>query len=399
MMQKDEVKRIMKLVQDGKISPDDAAELIEAFEEDRATSNTESEGATPPPPPPNAGPANDPFQSIAETIERIGRDVAKGVNWQEISSQIRVGAQKGAEALKTAVDEAKLGKFTFNFFGAHETKTVNLPIHVPEGKTLRIENLAGDVKVVGGSPGGELIAEAHVRGHDAEDAKAKAEAFTPIIEEGEGFISIRQAEMSGLSVDLEVRVMNSVNVEVKSRAGDVEIRSTGGGCRVNGSSGDIRVSGVSGPVDIHTASGDVDLHDSESPNVIIENTSGSMRLLNVRGPINLRTASGDVTLENCAGRTISVEAVSGDATLDISEPISGNVNVRTVSGDVLLTVADGNDCRVQLASMTGHVDCMLNLSDLSRADRRVTGQLGHGNGTVDVSAISGSVRVRQRVHA
>jgi DUF4097 and DUF4098 domain-containing protein YvlB len=397
-MQKDEVKRIMKLVQEGKLSPEDAAELIEAFEEDRASA-TDASGATPPPPPPQAGGASDPFQSIAETIERIGRDVAKGVNWQDISSQIRVGAQKGAEALKTAVEEAKLGKFSFSIFGAQETKTVNLPIHVPEGKTLRIENLAGDVKVIGGAAGGELIAEAHVRGHDAEDARAKAEAYTPIIEEGEGFISIRQAEMSGLSVDIEVRVMNSVNVEVKSRAGDVEIRSTAGACRVNGSSGDIRVSGVSGPVDIHTASGDVDLHDSESPNVIIENTSGSMRLLNVRGPINLRTASGDVTLESCAGRTISVEAVSGDASVDISEPINGTVNVRTVSGDVLLTVPDGNDCRVQLASMTGHVDCLLNLSDLSRADRRVTGQLGHGAGTVDVSAISGGIRVRQRVHA
>lgn len=391
-MHKDEVKRIMNLVKEGKLSPEDAAELIEAFEEDRAQGE-------PTPPPPPKGESKDQFSSIADTIERIGRDVAGAVDWKEVSDNIRTGAKKGADALKRAIEEAKEGRFAFTLFGFVESKKVELPLNMGSGKILKIENPTGDIKVIGTTEPAKLVAEAMVRGHNAEEAKTRAETFTPVIEEGDGFVAIRQVEMSGMSVDIVVHVPYETQVEIRSRAGDVEVRDTRHSCRVNGTSGDVKIHGASGQVEVQTTQGDVELMDCKATLVAIENSSGNIRLVEVAASMNLRTASGDVTLERCTvDRTLSVEAVSGDISIDIREPLQGAQTVRTVSGDVLMTVSDGCDCRVSLSSMTGSVDCLLDLADHARSERRVTGQLGHGNGTLDVSAISGDIRIRQRVH-
>jgi hypothetical protein len=69
-----------------------------------------------------------------------------------------------------------------------------------------------------------------------------------------------------------------------------------------------------------------------------------------------------------------------------------------VQGDTILMLSDANDCRVSLSTLRGSIDCLLDLQDIQRFDRRVTGQMGEGSGTLDVSAVTGDVRVRQRIH-
>ena len=385
----------MKLVQEGKLSPEDAAELIDAFQ-------TGEEGKETPPPPPDQASSNgkkDPFKTFVDFMEGVGKEVTESVDWHQIAHQVRTGTQKGVEHLKTGVDKLREGKVNWSWFSAYENREVTLPLKVPQGKTLRIENPVGDVKVTGGFDHGTVRAVARVRGMDADEAHEKAEAYTIIIEESDHQVLIRQPDVTGLSVDLDIQLDADCAVEVRTLSGDIQIVNTGSSARVDTQSGTAKLSGLDGTIEVHSQSGSLSVSDSKTASSTIEVKSGDISLSNVQGNITARSASGDITLSNCAGKSVSVESVTGDVVVDLSEPVTGTVSIRTVNGAATVGVEDGSDCRVSLSTLRGNVTCDLDLEDEAKQEQHVTGKLGKGKGTLDVSAVNGSIAMHQRAHA
>lgn len=398
---KEEIRRVMKLVQEGKLSPEDAAELIDALQNSpevgrtgqREAEGEEVAGASPPPPPSGLG--DDPIKSFFDTIEKVGKDVAQAVNWNEVSQQLKVGARKGVDAVREAVNQVREGKGPFVFWALGEQTEVTVPLDIKPGKILRIENGHGDVRVTGGAETGQVIARATVRGSDSADAKRKAQEYTLVVEEGDGFVLIRQPDMTGLSVDLDIQVAGRPQLDVRVEAGDVTVIDTRSSAKVTARSGDVRLTGVEGIVEVSVGSGDVAVGQMHGSTLSVESKSGDVHLSKVKAAIHVRSSSGDVTLGECGGRAVSVETASGDVNIDLVDPVEGAVNVRTVHGDARLTVTGGN-CRVALSTLRGHAHCGLSLADENRAEGRITGRLGEGAGSLDVSAINGDVLLSLR---
>lgn len=388
----------MALVQEGKLSPEDAAELIDAF----AAPDEGYDG----PPPPSADDekggsrlnGKDPFKSFVDFMEGIGKEVSQSVDWQNVAQHVRTGAQKGFDQLKTGVEQIRQGKVNWSWFAAYETREVTLPLGVKKGKTLRIENPVGDVKVSGGHENGSVRATARIRGMDADEAHEKAEAYTLIIEESDHQIMIRQPDVSGLSVDLDVYLDSPCPIEVRTVSGNTNVVSTGGGARIDTQSGNVTMSGLNGPIEVHSQSGNLDLSQSTTPAATVEIKSGNIALNGVSGNLTARSASGNIAIKRGAGRSISVESVTGDVSVDLSEPVSGTVNIRTVNGNSQISVADGSDCRVSLSTLKGSVTCDLELDEETRQEQHVTGRLGKGTGSLDVSAVNGAIAMRLRDH-
>ncbi len=388
---KEEVKRIIKMVEEGKLSAEDAAELIEAFSGPSApTEEPTAEEA-----PKTEEEKKDFFKTITETIEKIGKDATQSVNWKEIADQARTSANKGFEALKDAGEKISKGKFEFGFLHAHETRKIEMPLGLDAGKSLRIENHCGDVKIVGGFSEGHVVAVAKIKGSSVEDARDKANGYTLVIEESEELVLIKQPDMSGLSVDLNIQIPEKRFVEVKADAGDISILDTKSGARVTSRSGDIHLRQLNGTVEVTAYSGDLKVEDVKTPNLTIESKSGDISLTRVEGNINARTASGDLKVVQSCGKTISIEAVSGDVHVDLDTPVTGSLNVRTVSGDSLVSVVDGSDCRVSLSTLRGEVTSSVSLDEEAKSDQRITGRLGDGKGSLDVSAVTGNVTLER----
>lgn len=386
---KEEVRRIIKMVEEGKLSAEDAAELIEAF-----TGPTSESANEPPPteePPVQEGEKKDFFKAFTETVEKISKEATDSVNWKEIADTARTSASKGFEALKDVGEKISKGKFEFSLFSTQEARKVELPLALPSGKTLRIENPCGDVKIVGGFEEGHVVANAKVKGSSVEDAREKANGYTLVIEESEELVLIKQPDMSGLSVDLVVQIPEKRFVEVKAESGDISILDTKSGVRVTNRSGNIHLRQLNGSIEVTAYSGDLKIEDAKTPSLTIESKSGDIHLTRIEGNINARTASGDVRVAQSSGKTISIEAVSGDVQLDLDAPVAGSLNVRTVSGDSLVSVVDGSDCRVSLSTLRGEVSCRLPLEEEAKSDQRITGRLGDGKGSLDVSAVTGNV--------
>lgn len=403
---KDEIRRIMNMVKEGRLSPEDAAELIDALTagEEGGTAETASADADTGRGRSKTGDKvasedrKDPVKSFVDFVEGLGKEVTQNVDWAEVARQIREGAKRGAEGLRHGLEQVAKGKWNWGWSSAVEEKVVALPLGPLAGRLLRIENSCGDVKVVGNSERGEVVATARIRGVDETDAKAKAESYTVMLEESEHEIVISQPDVSGLSVDLVVKVPGTGNVEIRSNSGDVHVQDTGGSCRVHTHTGDIQMKGLNGPVEAHVQSGDLRLESTSSPSVSIESASGDLVLNRVDGNIRLRSASGNLIVRECKGKTVSIETVSGDTVVDLVEPVSGTVNIRSVNGTSILSIADGSDCRVALSTLRGEVFCSVPLIDEHRGESLVSGRMGDGLGSIDVSAINGDVHLKLRDH-
>jgi len=401
---RDEVKRILNLVQEGKLSADDAYDLIEAFdgssEEEPSKTTTATEE---PPPAPGAsehaeetpGAAKDPFKSLVEAIEKLTKGAATAVDWKEVAKQARESAAVARDTIKEGFENVRKSG-GFGFFGVYESKEVSLPLSVPEVKILRIENPCGDIAINGGYDIGNVTAQAKFRG-PGEDAKTKAEAYTLVIEENDTAVVIKQPDVPGLSVDLHIQLAGSPAIEIRSESGDVQVSETKSGCRVSTKSGDVRLKGLNGQIEISAQSGDLTVEDSTASSLTVDNKSGDIVLRRVVGSANVRTTSGDIAIRDCEMKTLAVDGVSGDVDVDLRTPISGAVSIRTVSGNTLLALPDGSDSRVALKTLRGTVTCGIPLADEARAEGQVTGMLGEGKGTLDVSAVTGNITVEMHV--
>ncbi len=383
---KEEIRRISRLVAEGKLSAEDGAELIEAFvAADKAEAAQKAEGAAPPKAP-------EPFKGMFENLEKS----VKGVDWKEIGDQVETGAKRGFDKIRGSFEDLTKGKVSFGLFGNEEKREVRLPLTVAAGKRLRVENPCGDVKIIGGAESGSVLAYARLRGGTPEEAKTRAQEYTVIVEESDSLVTIRQPDVSGLSVDLTIRLSEAANVEVRTEMGDVEVLDQPSGVRVTTRAGSVKVRGARGSVEVSADSGDLSVENVDSPSVALETKSGDLALVRVRGNVNARTASGDIEIKESSGKVVALESVSGDVRIDLTEPVTGSLNVRTVSGDVTVDVPDGGDCRVSLSSLRGDVASEIPMQDEAKSEGRRTGRLGEGTGTLDVSAVTGNVRLKLR---
>ncbi|HWD40594.1 MAG TPA: DUF4097 family beta strand repeat-containing protein [Fimbriimonas sp.] len=332
---------------------------------------------------------------MIESIERLTKESVESVNWQEVAQHARENAKKGFEAVKAGLGDLSKGKVHLHWLTNQEVKEITLPLS-GTGRLLKIENPCGDVKVVGGFDAGSITARAKFRGATLEEAKEKAREYTLIVEESDSVWLIRQPDVTGLSVDLEIQLPGSGPVEVMVESGDVQVFDTKGSGRVSSKSGNIQLRGLSGQVDVSAESGNVVLEDLTSPSVTVESKSGNVNGVRVRGSLNVRAASGDVIATETSGRLIKLETVSGNITLDIDEAVSGTVDVRTVSGNASVSVPEESDCRVSLSTLRGCVASNVSLSDEAKTENRLTGRLGDGSGRLDVSAVTGNVTLDLR---
>jgi hypothetical protein len=395
---REEVQRIIKLVQEGKISSEDAADLIDAFASAEAQKPPQEEPPTPPDSKEGAQTRyEERFRAFVATMEKFGKEASGSVKWDEIARRVREGTLKGVDVIVSGLDEVAKGRVNFNnLFGIHEIKEVTLPLAVPEGKVLRIENPAGNLRVTGGATAGSVTAKARFRGVTQDDARQKSANYTLIIEESDHNVVIRQPDVSGLSVDVDVQLAGSAILEVRCDSGDVTVINTKAGARLTTKHGDIHVKGLDGLVEINGTAGDIMIEETQATLLTAESKAGNITLRAVSGTVNVRTTSGNVTARECKGKLYTFEAVSGNVSVDLSEPVAGKVDIRTVSGNAQISIVDGSDCRVSLSTLRGTAESDISLADEARTEQRITGRLGSGSGTLDVSAVSGDIYLKLR---
>ena len=340
---------------------------------------------------PTAG--KDPFKALIDVIEDFGKGASQAFDFKSLSSKFKESTKEGGKAIFDALKSAAEQGFEF---GTYESREIELPLFVPEGKTLVVENQCGPIDLVGDSSDGVVEAKLKVRGGDENDRKNRAAHYVLSIEETDQEVRIVQPYVPNLQVHLSVRVSGRPNVLLKSDSSDLSAKSVGS-CHLESRSGDCSAEECLGAVGLNSVSGNLLLELCEGM-CSLESRSGDISLLRISGPIAIRTTSGNLVVSEFSGQTASIESVSGDIIYTEFGPVSGAVNIRTVSGDANIDLREGSDCSVALSTVSGDFTADVDAVDLQKSDKRLTCKIGNGLGTLDISTVSGDIKLSPVVH-
>jgi hypothetical protein len=124
--------------------------------------------------------------------------------------------------------------------------------------------------------------------------------------------------------------------------------------------------------------------------------SGDVRLTGTQGDIRATSVSGDVHLDHLHASSLHATTVSGDIDAEMDALVgSGDLNIETVSGDVGLAMPKTLDADLRLSTVSGSIDTDYPLTLNGRMSRRsLDARIGKGGRRLDISTVSGDVRLR-----
>ena len=259
--------RILKLLEDGKITADQATRLIEAVGSER----TDTEFCRPPHG--SFGPRQFQFRSRMKDLDRIPDVVATAV----------------ASAMKSG-------------FEPGEERSTDFP-----GKRhLLVKSVSGDLDVTHGEEGRVGLS------YSGGMVKVRSSGEQVVVRTMAGDVSATvpadgRLELEVVSGDVFISEAGA-RIDVKTVSGDVEITKTAGDAQVKTVSGDVNLDGVSGSFEVQTRAGDVDL-------VAAGPVSGS-----------ISTKSGDVTVALDSDADLVLElAIEEDGDIEVDDALPHEV--------------------------------------------------------------------------
>lgn len=399
--------RILHLMQQGTVSPEEAADLIDALYEvepaPNPRANSTDEATTQNGTPPVRGLFDQILRAAEEAVKATGQAV-RSVNWQQIGQSVREQTQRSIEELRKTLEELEKGDWSLGRWGRHEANLQQaMDLAIVGGQSLSIELPAGDLYLVGGFDGGRVEADIRLRGADPSRVEHAKANYHLVVEQTENGVRIAAPQLEGdlrQKVNLKLQIPRQVNLQVRlAHKGDIEIEKIDGALDLRTPHGDIQLRHIRGSAKLETVNGDVLIQDLQGERVSITTVNGDTTLNDLKVEnLTVQATNGDTETERLVARNCTVETVRGDITLDLTEPIQGEVRLTTVSGDILVQVPDGNDCRVQMQTSAGTIECALECKQVESSRHHYAGVAGNGTGTLALETVHGDLRIVLRAH-
>ena len=131
----------------------------------------------------------------------------------------------------------------------------------------------------------------------------------------------------------------------------------------------------------------------------IKTTNGKVYCQQIRGRLRLNSTNGKITAREIAGLVRS-KTTNGSLDIElISVPPDEEINFSTTNGSITLRLPENYGAEVNLKTTNGHID-----SDFSYSEQRdwsrqhVSGIIGDGGGTLYCHTTNGSIRLYSRGH-
>jgi hypothetical protein len=146
------------------------------------------------------------------------------------------------------------------------------------------------------------------------------------------------------------------------------------------------------------ASLDLEIRLPSNAAIDAKSVSGNVDVVGAQGDVRAEAVSGDIRLERLRATSIEAHSVSGGISASI-ESLSGSgpLSFRSVSGDVKLELPRNLDADLSMSSVSGQLDSefQMTLGGGSRASRRrIEARIGRGGRELNLTTVSGDVRLR-----
>jgi hypothetical protein len=141
---------------------------------------------------------------------------------------------------------------------------------------------------------------------------------------------------------------------------------------------------------------DLEIRLPSSVEIDASSVSGNVDVVGAQGNVKVGSVSGDIRLERLRAASVEARSVSGEIDVSIESLAgSGPLSFKTVSGDVKLELPRGLDADLSMSSVSGQLDSDFQLTLGGRTSRRrIEARIGRGGRDLDVTTVSGDVRLR-----
>ena len=380
---------ILRMLQEGKISADEAARLLDALAEQ-----------------PRAVPSG---ADIADNIRRAVEDITHAIPKESINEArdviretVREGVEFARESARIAGEAGrwggKWGKWGWHLhatIGGHHATAPFEDVRPTTASHLVFRNTRGDLRL-SRAPDGRLHVRAtrRVWGSDPGEAQRLADRLPIEITESGDTITVEgpgaRPYHERLRVDFEIAVPDTLDVAGHLVRGDVTAEALARDLTFRVVKGDVRVVDCAG-VDVHGVSSAVSL-DRSRGDTAVRVVRGDIAVRQVSGNVNVSTKRGDVDVRIDTAGQLAASTVRGDIRLRAREFASGGDGAaHTVRGDIAVYLGPAARCRIEAATLSGEISSTLPLAEL-RGDRRaLSGVFNSADASVHMRATRGDI--------
>lgn len=143
-------------------------------------------------------------------------------------------------------------------------------------------------------------------------------------------------------------------------------------------------------VDVLNTNGNVDVASIDA-NVAVISTNGNVELDDITGNASVTLTNGNIELDNLIGSATAL-STNGNVVGDVVLPLNGSLSLRTTNGNAQLAVPQSTSADVAASLANGQISVTnLTFTNLVQTPTSLTGTLGAGEGTIDVTTVNGDV--------
>ncbi len=265
----------------------------------------------------------------------------------------------------------------------------------------------------------QVDAKISVWGTDEEAVQAFAEQIDIQIRRESSAVQIRPNvpkrkkgdSIRSVRIDFELHHPEKVDLDVRARHGNITLPKIDGAATLNnnrgktifeGASGNIRVKQNRGDIAVQHAGGDFIANNNRGSinvgrvggRVDVKNNRGATRLKNIAGATTVQANRGAIEIENPEAGVI-IQSRGSNIAVRPHKPIGDDYAIQNRDGAVDLIIPDGSAVDVHGYVGRGSIqtDLPLSITGVSRTSQVVTGQLNGGGSKVAIELGRGSLRL------
>ena len=375
-----ERRRILEMLGEGRITADQANDLLQALE---ATREPHAE--------PHTDAVRDPSApSHPQDWARLGRDLAREVQTHVTAALSGLGKHVGAatrDAAKATRAAARTGPASEALLTAYTMED--------DGQSIDIKCHAGNLALVGVA--GEtfrLVARRPLRlGETAPSGWEKTFHWSADRDGGNHTFILGDAQEPQATQNMTFRfeIPIQASVTASTEGGDITAQSLAGNLDLNTAGGEIATTDIEGSVNANTGGGDITSEHVKGP-VRANTGGGDIRAREVEGEFNANTGGGDITVSGVEGNT-RVNTGGGDIT---ATGIEGELHANTGGGDIAASEVEGKASvstgggDIAVRKIGGPVVATTGGGDAAASEIEGDLSIETGGGAVSVSQVEGS---------
>jgi hypothetical protein len=393
----DERMRILRMLRAGKITAEDASQLLDALESPRPVAPAGTPDAPSPaaaeatPSGSGSGVPRESFDDLGDMIRETVRDALHGSR-DVARAWKHVGRSGFGRHLVDAVLSGVGTEVTAPFEDVRATAATR----------LRFRNTRGDARFIPSTDGKVHIkARRRVRDTDLHDAERLAERLPIDVYEEDGVLTVEgpgaRPFHERIRADFEIALPPQTHLDAAVVRGDVTTEYPAGDVTIATVKGDIVITECARAV-VRSTSGSVVIRRCRG-DVSADVTRGDLVVRGATGAISAASKRGDISIRAGAVRSVRIQTYRGDVTLSLDElrgdgGAAATGTITALHGDVAVYLNPTARCRIEASTLHGEVDSALTLRDVSTDRRRLSGVLNAPDTQLHISTHHGDIALR-----